>query len=133
MNKRIKALDHLAGPFSSKTPGCALAVMKDDEIVHSAGYGMADIEAGIRVTDRTVFNLASNAKQFTAFCIFLLESRGKLKLTDDIRKYLPEIPRYPGVIRIHHLIHHTSGLRDVYELFSMTGLENITTGSPSHH
>lgn len=121
MATRIKALDKIFSQFNRKTPGLALAVSKDGRLVHAVGYGMADITRGVPNTERTVFSLASTSKQFTAFCIFLLESRGKLKLTDDVRKYVPELPRYSRTIEIRHLVHHTSGLRDYLELFEMAG------------
>jgi CubicO group peptidase (beta-lactamase class C family) len=117
----MEALDPLFRQFNVKTPGCAIAVMKDGVLVHSAGYGMADIERGIPVSDRNIFSLASTTKQFTAFCIFMLEACGKLKLDDEIRRYVPEISRYSRSIRIRHLLHHSSGLRDQLELRSMQG------------
>ena len=60
--------------------------------------------------------------QFTAACIFLLEAEGKLSLKDPIQKFLPEIPVYAGdTVRIHHLVHHISGLRDYVEIMACPG------------
>jgi CubicO group peptidase (beta-lactamase class C family) len=63
--------------------------------------------------------VASVSKQFTAAAIMLLAADGKLSLDDDIRKHLPEIPDYGHTITIRHLLHHTSGLRDQWDLLIM--------------
>ncbi|MCK4786361.1 MAG: serine hydrolase [Desulfobacteraceae bacterium] len=93
------------------SPGCALAVMKDGEIVYQQGYGLANLEHNVPILPSTVFNIGSMAKQFTAFAIALLEDEGKLSYNDDFRKYLPEMHDFGQTITIRHLIHHTSGLR----------------------
>jgi CubicO group peptidase (beta-lactamase class C family) len=96
------------------SPGCALAVVKDGEIVYRQGYGLADLEHGVPILPTTVFNIGSTAKQFTAFAIALLEDEGQLSFDDDLRRYLPEMHDYPETITIRHLIHHTSGLRGTF-------------------
>jgi len=85
------------------------------------GYGSANLEYNIPITKSTVFNLASVSKHITAYCIALLESEGKLSIEDDIRKYLPELPDFGKTIKIKHLLHHTSGLRDPYGLMYLRG------------
>jgi CubicO group peptidase (beta-lactamase class C family) len=96
------------------SPGCALAVMQDGEIVYKQGYGLADIEQEVPVRPSTVFNIGSTAKQFTAFAIALLADEGKLSLDDDLRAHLPEMHDFRPTITLRHLIHHTSGLRDTF-------------------
>ncbi len=93
------------------SPGCALAVMKDGEIVYKQGYGLANIELDVPNLPSAVFNIGSMAKQFTAFAIALLADEGKLSLDDDLRQHLPEMPDFGETITLRHLIHHTSGLR----------------------
>ena len=93
------------------SPGCALAVIKDGQIVYKQGYGLANLEYNVPITPSTVFNIGSMAKQFTAFGIALLEAEGKLSLDDDLRLHLPEMPDFGVPLTIRHLIHHTSGLR----------------------
>ena len=93
------------------SPGCALAVMKDGELVYQQGYGLANLELEVPILPSTVFNIGSMAKQFTAFAIALLEDEGKLSLDDDMRTYLPEMHDVGETITLRHLIHHTSGLR----------------------
>lgn len=94
------------------SPGCALGVIRDGELIYERGYGMADLEHNIPLTSESVFYIASMSKQFTAASIALLAQQGKLSLDDDIRKYLPEMPEYQRPVLIRNLIHHTSGIRD---------------------
>jgi CubicO group peptidase (beta-lactamase class C family) len=93
-------------------PGCALAVLKDEEIVYKRGYGMANLDYGVPITPTTIFHVASVSKQFTAFAVALLAQEGELSLDDDVRKYVPDLPDFGETITIRHLIHHISGLRD---------------------
>ena len=111
------------------TPGVSIAVQKDGNIIYSKGFGYADLEYDIKNTPATVFHIASVSKQFTSFAIAMLADQGKLKLTDDIRKYLPELQDFGSVITINHLIHHTSGLRDQWSLLMMAGwrLDDVIT------
>ena len=103
------------------SPGAALSVIRDGEIVYKKGYGSAQLEYGIPITPATIFHVASVSKQFTAFAIAMLADQGKLSLDDDIRKYLPELPDFGKTITIRHLIHHSSGLRDQWNLLVMAG------------
>jgi CubicO group peptidase (beta-lactamase class C family) len=110
-------------------PGAAVAVVKDGAIVYKNGFGRAHMEYDVPITPSTVFHVASISKQFTAFAIALLADEGKLSLDDDIRRHLPDVPDFGKTITIQHLIHHTSGLRDQWELFVMAGgrLDDVIT------
>jgi CubicO group peptidase (beta-lactamase class C family) len=103
------------------SPGCALSVMKDGRVVYKHGYGMADLDHNVTITPATVFHVASMSKQFTAASILLLAQQGKLSLGDDVRKYIPELPSFGSLITIRHLIYHTSGLRDQWDLLELAG------------
>lgn len=103
------------------SPGCAIAIVKNGKIVYKQGYGMANLEYGIRNTPSTIFHVASLAKQFTAFAIHLLAQEGKLSLDDDVRKYLPKLHDFGQTITLRHLLHHTSGLRDQFDLLQLAG------------
>ena len=103
------------------TPGAAVAVIQDGQIVHKRGYGQASLEHHIPITAKTVFDVASVSKQFTAFAVALLVDEGKLALEDDMRQYLPEMPDFGETITIRHLVHHTSGLRDWPGMLAMAG------------
>jgi CubicO group peptidase (beta-lactamase class C family) len=86
--------DELFGRFTvGLSPGCALAVIENGRVVLARGYGFADLSRRLRITPRTVFDVASVSKQFTAASVLLLAERGRLALDDDVRKYVPELPR----------------------------------------
>jgi CubicO group peptidase (beta-lactamase class C family) len=91
-------------------PGGAIAVLQGNEILHKKTYGLMDLDKELSIQERTLFDLASLAKQFTAFAILLLEEQGKLELDADIRQYLPELPQYEYTITIRQLLQHTSGV-----------------------
>ena len=115
-------VDQLFAPWNDPgAPGASIAVIQDGEIVYDAGYGSAQLEYGIPITPSTIFHVASVSKQFTAFAVAMLADQGKLSLDDDIRKYLPEMPDFGHTITIRHLIHHTSGLRDQWNLLVIGG------------
>src|SRR5271154_394681 len=103
------------------SPGCALGVYRDGKIVYKHGYGTADLNDDVPITPATVFHVASMSKQFTAASIVLLAQQGKLSLDDDVRKYIPELPDFGERITIRHLVHHTSGLRDQWNLLELAG------------
>lgn len=102
-------------------PGVAIAVVKDGELIHCQGYGLANLEWGCPIQPDTVFQLASITKQFTATAIMLLEQQGKLHLDDPITTYLPDYPTHDRHITITHLLNHTSGIP------SYTGLDIFIT------
>lgn len=106
------------------TPGCALAVIKDGQIIYKRGYGMANLELAVPITTTSVFKVGSIAKQFTAMSIGLLAQQGKLSLDDNVRRHVPEVPDFGSPITLRHLIHHTSGLRDFLEMLEMAGWRN---------
>lgn len=110
-------------------PGAAIEIIRDGKVVLRKGYGMADVEHAAPNTPATAYHVASMSKQFTAFAIHLLEQDGKLSLDDDVRKYLPELPDYGKTITIRHLLQHTSGLRDQWNLLMMAGwrMEDVIT------
>jgi CubicO group peptidase (beta-lactamase class C family) len=103
------------------SPGCALGVYKDGQIVYKHGYGMANLNDDVTITPETVFHVASMSKQFTAASILLLAQQGKLSLDDDVHKYIPELPDFGERITLRHLMHHTSGLRDQWALLELAG------------
>ena len=71
-------------------PGMAIAVVKDDEVVHAKGYGIRDINTKTPVTRDTLFQIASNTKSMTAAALAILMDEGKLTWDDKVIDYLPE-------------------------------------------
>jgi len=95
--------------------------MQGGRILYKRGYGMADLDHDVSIGPDSVFHVASLSKQFTATAIVLLAQDRGLSLDDDVRKYLPELPDFGTPITIRHLIHHTSGLRDQWDLLQLAG------------
>jgi CubicO group peptidase (beta-lactamase class C family) len=106
---------------SATSPGCALSIMKDGHIVYERGYGMADLDHDVKITPASVFHVASVSKQFTAASILMLANDGKLSLDDEARKYVPQLPDFGVPVTIRQLMHHTSGLRDQWDLLAIAG------------
>jgi CubicO group peptidase (beta-lactamase class C family) len=96
--------------FPADGPGAAVIVVRDEETLFRSASGMADMELGVTLTPENVFRIGSISKQFTAAGILLLEEEGKLNVSDDINKYLPDYPTQGHTIRIEHLLSHTSGI-----------------------
>lgn len=119
--QEAQKIDALFGAWAKPdTPGCALGVVKDGATIYRHNYGLADVEHLVPITDSTVFHIGSVSKQFTAFAIYLLAKEGRLSLDDDIRQYLPELHDFGKRITIRHLLHHTSGLRDQWQLLTLS-------------
>lgn len=121
-NKITTEVDKIFAQYDRPdSPGCALSVIKDGNIIYKRGYGVADLDHDIPIVPGSVFHVASVSKQFTAFSILLLAQQGKLSLDDQVRKHIPEVPDFGHPITIRHLLHHTSGLRDQWNLLIMAG------------
>jgi CubicO group peptidase (beta-lactamase class C family) len=120
-----RRIDAVFARYASPTaPGCAVGVFQNGRITYENGYGSANIEYDAPITPRTPFIMGSVSKQFTAAAIALLIEDGRLKPTDDVRTYVPELPDYGTTITIDHLVHHTSGLRDFWTLVQAADLRN---------
>ncbi len=116
--QRQQRLDSLFTALQNKNSfNGNVLIAEKGEVILEKSYGLQNIEKDIKLTHKSIFNLASVTKQFTASAILLLESENKLRLSDDITTYIPELSFYKG-IKIEHLIHHTSGLPDYMKLLS---------------
>ena len=106
---------------STTSPGCAVGIDRAGAPRYTRAFGAADLEYEIPNKPETIFEAGSVSKQFTAAATVLLALDGKLKLEDDVRKYVPELPAYERTITIRHLLNHTSGLRDWGEIAGLAG------------
>ena len=105
-------VDKIFSWVTPTSPGCVCAVEQNGKVIIHKAYGLADLERNVPLTTESVFDIGSVVKQFVAAAMLLLVEDGKLSLTDDVRKYIPELPDYGHTITIDHLITHTSGIRD---------------------
>jgi CubicO group peptidase (beta-lactamase class C family) len=106
----VAALVHEQG-----TPGLALTIMRDGEVVLARGYGKSALEEGTPVEPDTPFAVGSVTKQFACACVLLLAEEGKLSVDDKVAKYFPDLTR-AGDITLYQLMTHTSGYPDFYPL-----------------
>ncbi len=119
---QIRRIDSVFAQFDGTArPGCAVGVSQAGTPVYARGFGMSDLQHGVPITPQSIFHVASVSKEFAAFAVALLAQDGKLSLDDEVRKYLTELPDYGHKITIRHLIYHTSGIRDQWELLGMAG------------
>lgn len=116
-------IDKIFNWATVETPGCACAVSQNGKVVYNKGFGAADLERNVAISTNSVFDAASVVKQFVAASTLLLVEEGKLSLTEDIHKYIPELPDYGKKITLDHLLTHTSGIRD------WTGIMSLTAGN----
>jgi CubicO group peptidase (beta-lactamase class C family) len=102
-------------------PGAVVSVVKDGRIVLAKGYGYADLEMKTPVIpDRTIFRIGSMMKVFTATAVMQLGDRGRIRLRDDVNRYLRDLKvpaTYVGPITFHNLLTHTSGLDEITPTF----------------
>jgi CubicO group peptidase (beta-lactamase class C family) len=123
--KESQAIDSIFSEWTKpNTPGCALGIIKNGELIYSKGYGLANMEYDIPNSASSVFRIGSTSKQFTAACIILLAENGKLSLDDTLNNYFPDFPEYANKINIRHLLNHTSGIRDYLQLAYLKGFED---------
>lgn len=123
-------VDQILAPWDRPgSPGAAVAVARNGEILYANGYGYAQLEYDVPIRPTTIFHVASVSKQVTAFAVAMLADQGRLSLDDDIRTHMPELPDFGPTITIRHLIHHTSGLRDQWNLLALAGwrLDDVIT------
>jgi CubicO group peptidase (beta-lactamase class C family) len=106
------------------SPGCVLTIINDGRVIYKRGYGSANLDHDIPISSQSIFYIASVSKQFTAASVALLAIQGKISLDDDIRKYLPEMPRYPTPVTVRQLIYHTGGIREYPHLMQLAGVKS---------
>ncbi|MDF0714696.1 serine hydrolase [Muricauda sp. 334s03] len=108
--------------FTKNGPGAVFLVAKKGDIIYKKAFGLANIELQVPMETNHVFEIGSMTKQFTAVSILMLMEEGKLRLDDEITKYIPDYPTQGNVITIHHLLNHTSGIKN---FTSVKGLNAI--------
>src|SRR4051794_1819742 len=94
----------------SRAPSAAFAVIRGNDTLAIGAHGLADVVAWRAPTAATIYEIGSNTKQFTSAAIMRLVEQGKLKLDDDLSKYVPQLPLHGKHVSIRHLLNHTSGI-----------------------
>ncbi len=102
---------YLSSLYKNDMPGAAVLVAKGGDVILRKGYGMADMELGVKMRPEMVFRIGSITKQFTSVGIMILVEQGKIKLDDLITVYLTDYPLKGKKVTVRHLLNHTSGIR----------------------
>ncbi len=110
---------------SGESPGLEVAVIKNGKPVLVKGYGSANLEQHVPVSNTSVFRVGSVTKQFTAVALLLLAEEGKVSVQDKLSKYYPNFPR-ANDITLDEMLHHTSGI------FNYTSAPNFAVDGMIH-
>src|SRR5690606_12424450 len=117
----VRKAEALLAGYAPDKPGVAVLVTRGGQTVFEAYRGAADLEHGQSIGPQTRFHIASVSKQFTGFALASLAAEGKVDLEAGIRTYLPDMPAFGHKVTLSDLLHHTSGLRDQWGLFLLSG------------
>src|SRR6476620_4337761 len=96
--------------LSRPVAGISVAIARDGQVVFARGYGMANLEHSVPVTPETVFHIAGISKNILAAVVLQLVDEGKLRLDDDVTKYVPEAAAAVHHVTVRQLLNHTSGI-----------------------
>lgn len=102
-------------------PGGVFLVAKNGKPIYRKAFGRSNIELDVNMMPENVFQIGSMTKQFTAIAIMMLQEQGKLNVNDVISKYIPDYPNGDN-ITIHHLLTHTSGIKDFTKMKSIMSI-----------
>jgi len=121
LHRRVTGL--IAPWKTANGPGVTLGIVRGGELVLHESAGLASIELGVPIGPATTFRIASVSKQFTCAAVLMLAEQGLLSLGDDIRLHVPELADYGATVTIDHLMHNTSGIRDMLEIMRTGGAD----------
>ncbi len=125
-DRRAVVLDSIfAQPATG--PGCAVGVLHNGQVTLKHSYGMADLEHQVPITPSSVFYTGSLSKQVTAMAIAMLSQDGVIDLDAPASKWIPEMTGPLAAITIRQMVHHTSGLREKWDLLAMQGVPTDRT------
>lgn len=108
-------LDQIISPVMHQgTPGMALLIAKDEDILIRKAYGMADLDAERPIRPEDNFVVASNTKQFTCVAVMMLAEQGLLELDEPIERFFSDFPPYKSGVTVRHLMTHVSGIKEYF-------------------
>ena len=94
----------------SRAPSASFAVIRGNDTLAFGAHGLANVDAWKAPTATTVYEIGSITKQFTSAAIMKLVEQGRVKLDDDLSKYVPQFPLQGKKVSIRQLLNHTSGI-----------------------
>lgn len=118
-----RTVDRMLAPWRGKNgPGVSIGIVRDNALVLHRSAGLADIERGVPIGSDTTFRIASVSKQFTCAAVLMLAAEGRINIENDVRSYIPAFPDLKHRITLTHLMHNTSGIRDMLEIMRLGGV-----------
>jgi len=108
--------------YPLNAPGATFLISKNGNIIYEKAFGLANLELNVPMQTENIFEIGSMTKQFTAISILMLMERGKLNLNDEITKFIPDYPTLGKTITIHHLLTHTSGIKNYTSMKKIKGI-----------
>ncbi len=105
------------------SPGAAIGVVQAGELTVHRFAGLASLELEVPIGPETSFRVASVTKQFTCAAVLMLAAEGRLRLDDDVRAHLPEFPDMGAPVTVAHLLHNSSGVRDMLGIMRHGGAD----------
>lgn len=102
-------------------PGGSFIVARNGKVIYDRAIGKANLELNVAMKSQNVFQIGSMTKQFTAIAILILQEQGKLNVAQPISTYIPDYPAGDS-ITLHHLLTHTSGVRDFTKMKSLNDI-----------
>ena len=137
--ERTRRIEQFVGDWlvEANVPGASVAIVENDEVVYTSGFGSRDLEHNAAATPETLYGIASCSKSVAALAVLILEERGRLSVEDPVSEHVEpfELAGQDGPIRVHDLLTHTSGLPSLKTsevlLGRLTGLgeETVPLGS----
>ncbi len=113
----------LNAKYPDNETGGVFLISRKGKIIYKKAFGLANLELNVPMQTDNVFEIGSMTKQFTAISILILMEKGQLNLDDEVTKIIPTYPANGHKIKIHHLLTHTSGIKD---FTTMKGLNDIS-------
>lgn len=123
VNEELEAkIDNLLNPLNNTiSPGCAVTVIHNGNLIAKKAYGMANLENQVSFTHKTVVRMPySEGREFIAIAAVLMEQDGILKLDDKVRKYFPELPQWAEPVTLWDILNHRSGFADEWATLLLT-------------
>lgn len=108
--------------YQPNAPGATFLISKNGNIIYKKAFGLSNLELNLPMHTENVFEIASITKQFTAISILMLMEKGQLNLDNEITKFIPDYPTNGNKITIHHLLTHTSGIKDFTRVKGLNGI-----------
>ncbi|MFN0291583.1 serine hydrolase domain-containing protein [Pedobacter helvus] len=102
-------------------PGGSFLVARNGKVIYDRAIGKANLELDVAMTNQNIFQIGSMTKQFTAIAILMLQEQGRLDVSHPISNYIPDYPAGDS-ITLHHLLTHTSGIRDFTKMKSLNDI-----------